>query len=48
MDVPGIKLIEVMKEGLMFEIIDLDVQIKKFGDQNVGIILSEGKWTQLK
>jgi lipopolysaccharide transport system ATP-binding protein len=47
MDIPGIKLIEVMKEALTFEIIDLDVQMKKYGDQNVGIILSEGKWTKI-
>jgi lipopolysaccharide transport system ATP-binding protein len=47
MDIPGIKLIEILKESLIFEIVDFEVKIKKYGDLNVGIILSDGIWTKL-
>ena len=47
MDIPNIKVVDVMKEFLMIEIIDLDVKMKQFGDRNVGIILSEGKWENI-
>ncbi|MEJ7610949.1 MAG: ABC transporter ATP-binding protein [Ferruginibacter sp.] len=47
MDIPNIKVVDIMKEFLMIEIIDLDVKIKQFGDSNVGIILSEGRWEKI-
>ncbi|MBL0026759.1 MAG: hypothetical protein IPO98_18020 [Saprospiraceae bacterium] len=47
MDIPGIKLIEILKESLIFEIVDFEVKTKKYGDLNVGIILSDGIWTKL-
>jgi len=45
LDIPSVKLIEVMPEFLFFEIVDTGTEIGKYGDRENGVVISKLDWS---